>query len=107
MSFNKKLIIRAAFLGQCRQVVGLNLPDVPCRREGCGRVHFVFTDEGLPEMRLNFYHSPIKSPNNFDSEYDPCCDSDKRLRSTSRIPRALLCKVHLFSPCLPHKWLRF
>ena len=76
MSFNKKLIIRAAFLGQCRQVVGLNLPDVPCTHEGCGRVHTVFTSKGLPDMRLDFLRSPIKNPNNVDSEYDPCCDSD-------------------------------
>jgi hypothetical protein len=76
VSLNKKLIIRAAFLEQCREVVGLNLPDVPCTHEGCGREHTVFTSKGLPNMRLDFFRSPIKNPNNVDSEYDPCCDSD-------------------------------
>jgi hypothetical protein len=76
VSLNRKLIIRSAFLEQCRQVVGLHLPKIACTHDGCGKEHDMFTGKGLPDMRLDFYQIPIKNPNNVDSEYDPCCESE-------------------------------
>jgi hypothetical protein len=76
VSLNRKLIIRRAFLEQCSQVVGLHLPKIACTRDGCRLQHDMFTGKGLPDMRLDFYRSPIKNPNNVDSEYDPCCESE-------------------------------
>jgi hypothetical protein len=73
-ALNKKLFVRAAFLEQCRHVVGLDLPAVPCVE--CGETHIMFSSKGVPNMQWALYRSPIKNPNYVDSEYDPQCDSE-------------------------------
>ena len=76
-SSNSKLVIRANFLEQCRQVIGMQMQHSKC--ECCHKAHHnppLFNDNGLPCMNWSCYKRPIKNPTHYASDFVAQCDSE-------------------------------